>query len=351
MNGTITAAYITTQGTYSVQPTYPNTPTNITGSGSGASITITSSSDSWRTFQVRDGFVGWRPKNPQFITSSSAPGTPINGTAVLGNFSMFSTQILGNSIWTLPVVGDGSGFSISNTSNPNPQPATDASTGIILPLNADVIVSGYDAGGYPVNFGQVLLANDAITNPEDQCPPIMSFWIEVIDDPVKGFYANLMARMCGGTAGDLTPGPMCPIGKNIIPIGCVFAGLTGGGSNWTPTGFNQYFQIQIGNVYNQFETNGGGRPSYYRGAWTADALTGQIFYNGDWIIDDTATFNYDVGVDDVNSNTVTINAYPTWMYNNSTAEYGIETSEPTFVSHPNWSPIGWAPVVPEPLNP
>ena len=32
-------------------------------------------------------------------------------------------------------------------------------------------------------------------------------------------------------------------------------------------------------------------PLYHRGAWTADSLSGKIFYNGDVVIDDSVTFS------------------------------------------------------------
>jgi hypothetical protein len=115
-----------------------------------------------------------------------------------------------------------------------------------------------------------------------------SFWIEIIDSPVIGYRANLMARMFG-TSGTV-PGRQTtafPLGGNIVPIG-----IWQLSANVNVTGYLPFItaseQIQAVNLVNRFPQGF----NTYRGIWSDLYLalpagkTNLAFYPGD-IVEDT----------------------------------------------------------------
>lgn len=307
-------------GSYTVPPTYPANLTAISGIGTGATVTITSAADSWRTFQMRDGLIRWRPAFPQFHSSTGL--LPVNGPLDFRGFSSFSgSQPSGCYEWTLGCIGDGE----SGTLVPNPQPTPALGAGIVLQDLTDVQIGGYDAGGYFVNFTQILMSNSVIGDPGTY-PPNISIWAEVIDDPVKGFYANLWARMWGGGSGFGTQGPPFPVGQNIIPIGMARTGLSDASGSWVPLNNPSYNQIQVGNVANRVTTSGGGLARCERGFWKntdgSANLGGQLFYNGDVVIDNsTNTSGTQLTLTEFTSgsDTILVAYWGIWQYNNPAA--------------------------------
>lgn len=321
--GTITGLAITTPGNYSVQPAYPNSPTG--GGGSGASVTITDSSDDWRTFQMRDGVVSARPQHPQFYTGNTSV-QPINGTVLLNvPAQALLVNPFGNFEWFLAVIND-------SQSGPDSTPTVRNETGIVMsPTEAQI--SGFDSGGKQLIFGQILMALDSRDTGAEYLG--MSLWAEIIDDPVKGLYANLWGKMIRT---DGAPGTICPTGSNIIPIGTV---------DYIDPTTPSYQQFQTGNLINRFPRAGGGYVKNYRGAWTGDALSGQLFYKGDEVVDDTATVGVPCAT--FGPDPVTIDAYLIWTYLGPTSDTGFNVEAVAPVA-PKWIRTGWTPYIPSPIN-
>lgn len=266
---------------------YPGAITG--GAGNGATLTIpTDGNDSWRTFQIRDGLVGWRPRFPQFHAGSLPNNVFIIGSNGDGNFA-----------WTLYVRNDsqmssgGSGLPVSLFGTPlDPFPTASASitrSGVILQDSTDTLISGFDSGGSTILAGQILLSNTLLG--QGGFAPAASFWIEITDSATKGFYANLWGRMIGPIETP-RPGVAYPSGNNIIPLGLVICdnfNFSGGG--FIPGIRPAFQQRQCGNFLNQYTNSANGGLMNYRGAWGVDSLSGQLFYPGDIVVDDTVQYN------------------------------------------------------------
>jgi hypothetical protein len=297
-SGMIYQAVVDNLGSYSVQPTYPNFP--IGGSGSGFSFSLGTSADNWRSFQVRDGYIGARSlywlnddnyigdPNP-FITWNYIPRFPLNFL----NFSNGETEML--------AYLDGQGVGINGS--PNQAPYSSGSA-IKLLANVDQLISGVDSvTGEYVRYEQIIMCDFDIGPSQDPSDAKVSFWIEIIDDETSGFGINVWARMCGydtsgGSAPVMNSQPF-PVGPNIIPIGVASSNFNYDFDTGVITPLNefQYYQVLAGGLSGRYPITGGsvfaalpnaiGKQMSYRGKWLADVLEGQVFYPGDVVVDDS----------------------------------------------------------------
>ena len=232
--------------------------------------------DSWRTFQMRNGLIGFRPK---FVY-------PGGFNPAQGNFEV-----------PTEVFQDG----VTDFSAPAPivaPPAVAASQQVILANDKDTQISGYDANNNPVGFYQFL--PDDTWDSSSGSDIMFSVWAEIIDVknsvPEGGNpYANLWARMFTYDIDDGTGRPTVPFpnaAPNIFPI-CyaTLEGNLGLGGTKATAGTWMIHQLQIGNLINRYPqlifVNGRiiGTPCL-RGWWKADSLAGQIIYPGDLVVDD-----------------------------------------------------------------
>jgi len=108
------------------------------------------------------------------------------------------------------------------------------------------------------------------------------FWIEITDDPTDGLTVILNGQLVSKAIFANTPPPIFrgtifPVGENIFPIG------------WVEYPSGDIQQYQVGNLVNRYlpYTLGNSSPLNYRGRWDADSLSGQAFYNGDLVQDDS----------------------------------------------------------------
>ena len=225
-----------------------------------------SAADSWRTFQMRDGLLGARSR---YSKVNFAIGDGV-GT-VFGNYEN-----------ELVVVQDQqsslSGFLF--TSIP-------ISGQIELSKTQDTLIVGVDGSGNAVGYSQFLPAPDF----DDLGQIFFSIYLEIIDSPTPiasisgvNLYANLKGRMFAGQG--VIAGTAFDVGQNIIPIAIGFY-----------DGHSQevgIIQIQTGNCVNRFpaysESTGFGQTMNFLGDWTAQSLSGQLFYPCDTITSSSHLF-------------------------------------------------------------
>jgi len=259
---------------------------------------LTDSKDTWRTFQIRDGFVSGRSKYWKNQVNNAGSSPAFSEFPVLTNFSY---NFIGNFESAIPVFQDGEGFVNDNDyAFPSAQQAIGYVTAKIIELavNADTLISGCDATGTYFNYAQIVLPKWAY-NSSSQYPQA-AFWIEIVDHPTNGFVANLYGRMYGSPVKfpHVQTEPF-PSDNAVIPLGCVIPQFasTDGGYTFQPTGVTQFYQYQVGNCVNRFPamnkitgaSNAIGELQCFRVNWIQNSLSGQVFYPGDSVYDDTST--------------------------------------------------------------
>jgi len=260
---------------------------------------LTDSKDTWRTFQIRDGIISARSKYWIYYRNylNASPTIDFANSQIL-----FEERFMGNFEIPLFVFQDNQGFQFENDYPfPPAQQSTYGESGsrIELALATDTLISGYDSSGTYVNYAQIVLPKwDVVSGSQ---LPQASFWVETVDDPVKGIIANLYGRMYGGSPGfypSVQADPF-PADNSVIPIGTVVPAFdtADGGFTYKPTGVTQFYQYQVGNCVNRFPamnkitgaSNAIGEFQCFRGNWIQNSLSGQVFYPGDSVYDDTAT--------------------------------------------------------------
>jgi hypothetical protein len=304
--GTVTQA-----GQYSIPPDYPAMVSG--GTGAGAQVTILSQQDNWRCFQIRSGTVGTRPKWAfdyyRFLTNVII----INPMSVPGG----SPEL---------VIGINCDGNLGNQTAPAAAGAVGIVTIPSVESGTPVIIYGYlpdGPGGKAstfVTYGQIILDNSQFDPDSNRYLTACMFWLEIIDDPVTldGFYVNLMAQTCGYGLGWGYNVPF-PTGSNIIPLGVVRTDSLD--LNITID------QIQSGNAVNRWAGMAGGSVQTLRGRWTADSLSGQFFYPGDVIIDDSNTYT----LEDSFSHPIATYQF-NWVY---VGNAGTVTNTP-FIGYSDW---------------
>jgi len=259
---------------------------------------ITNSKNSWRTFQIRSGWLGAKSC---FAIAGASPTMP----ATIANFEipMFVTSDIGTGN------GDNAYDNLADIGEPFAPLIPNKGGDKLLSNTTDtVLATAGDIFSY-----QIVLQPDYDSNGNIWA----SFWIDVEDtgELLSFIHPVLYGRMYGAGLG--RPTDAFPIdGPNIIPIGTIQINsypVWNGGT--TGTHINQ---IHTGNLLNRFAGNYPsakiGSPIYWRGRWSADDLSGQAFYDGDGVLDDVNGYTKSgVGFNKV------------WIYKGGA---GIETDPP-----------------------
>ena len=226
---------------------------------------VLKASDSWRTFQMRDGLIGFRSK--YFAPSQ-------------GNFE-----------WPVGVFQDGKQDYSQPVTNIALPPWT-ADQQIILSNTHDTLISGYDTSNNPVGFYQFLPDN---TWDSGSISAIcFSVYVEIIDipnSPTSQAYANLWGRMWTGEPTDPTGRPtgIFPAPKpNLFPIMyAVLKGSQESGGQKATGGTWRMVNYQVGNLVNRFpvtpspETFPIGSALNFRDVF----IPGQVYWPGDIVTD------------------------------------------------------------------
>ncbi len=161
---------------------------------------------------------------------------------------------------------------------------------VIIDNSAPTILYGRPAGSSdPITQASQIVLNQEVNDIlEDQSTWCAAFWIEIIDNEINGFYANLMGQMFSTTAAPSSGRTGIPFvsGANIIPISILRLAHTGV-NNTGPIG--QYFeQVQSGNLINRYPAG----TNINRGRWVdiyaATTSLNVNFYPGDTVVDDSS---------------------------------------------------------------
>ncbi len=267
--------------------------------------------NSWRTFQISGGFVGTRSK---YLYANLADTYFGNSD---GNYEI--------PLFCFGTDGDDNA-SYGGTIQHNPN------TGGDIPLDPTLPTLIFDGSTPSAGWviGQILLDTTYYNTVSGF---MAAFWIQIVDDPAIGVYSKLYGQMIDASSLPVSP---FPSGQDIIPIGTVNF-ITSSGSI-TPPYVQQVGlidQYQFGHLVNRypcFPTSATlttvDTPQFaaMRGKWTADALSGQVFYPGDVVIDDSVADD-PVGVYDV---------YGVYM---RYREPNVATVSPATAGEPTWKQI------------
>lgn len=265
------------------------------------------------TFQIRSGLVGARSylTLPEDTAESDLTGYPLQA------FGNFEQQLFcpGTDIGTETSTDP---FYYPEVANPG--------TSVILDDSQPTLLWGVTAGS-PINtpatsFNQIVM-NQRVSGNAQERNASAGFWLQIIDDPLNGIYANLMGQMFDYNQNPPRGLSPYPSGSNIVPLGVVaysFNIFTNGFSVTTE-------QAQGGNLINRFPPTLGS----FRGAWNAlfaalpAGKTNLVFYPGDIVIDDTAPNPFASG-----SGVTSGNFYLKWIVS---------------ATAPLWLPVGSSPAV------
>lgn len=201
----------------------------------------------WQCWQVRSGLAAGRSQN--FIDT--------------GNFGDYYRY--GEERRQVLTGTDGLDF-LATTTKPNPLETNQI---VLLTESGDV---GADAGN---------TATFIINNELDTFQAICaSFWIEINDDPLTGLSFQIKSRRW---TMDVAP-PFAhfkyPIAPNVIPIGYVLP-KDGPSAPTNPYDLVTYQEL-FDHAVNRYATGAGGAsPSFWRGYWIDDNLSGKVFWPGD----------------------------------------------------------------------
>lgn len=259
------------------------------------------------TFQIRGGLIGYRsrhflPNDGTFIPDPPVYGDTENILSTVGTDS-FASNYSPNSF-----LGD------QMFSDPQPSIPSVNNQGEIQLLNSTDVIIGENSLD---NLVQVVLASE-LDATNSRCA---SFWLEAIDDVGYGYLLRLWGRMFSITPGDPNGRPVEKFpapAQNIFQIGCVEVKST-----------NVIFVIQYlrDHLIGRYPVGGGDieSPLYFRGFWNSDALSNQVFYTGDIVVDDTQLSSH---------NTTS----GTFSFNKQYAYVGGIGSES---SAPHFNPLRW----------
>lgn len=233
------------------------------------------------TIQIRSGIVGAR-------TYLNSPESDIDGS-IANTIGNFEQDIYVECTDSIPVV---SGLSFGNDFY---YPQTPNSTGdsVVLDNTADTLLYGLPPGSSDdsdfVLATQIVLNQNVTDENVDDDTWSASFWIEIIDDPTNGLYANLMGRMFSGDTAPSSGRTIIPFpaGAGIVPLGIVRLGYSGANDTGK---IGQYFeQMQGGNCINRFPPGVNIQRGYWKAIFAAlpAGSTHLAFYPGDQVVDDT----------------------------------------------------------------
>lgn len=201
------------------------------------------------TYQVRSGYIGYRSKNFAFAGATF-------------EFPVFCHCTDGTVLFYEP-------------------PSANNGSTVILQNLADVLI--YDpTTATPTVFPQIAL--DPALDGLQSCKA--SFYIKLIDDPVNGLYAQLWGRMYTEDPEIFRQFGILPsyVDSSIILIGSVE-----NSGALSQAGTHQYLSSNLVNRYAALAPLGTnfGPINIQRGYWDQDSLSGQVFYRGDIVVDDT----------------------------------------------------------------
>jgi hypothetical protein len=261
------------------------------------------------TFQIRGGLIGYRSQywmgtlsGWDFEQAMEADCTDgLNGVAV------FANSAAANPIPPMPFVAQ-----------------------VTLANATDTLI--WDGAG---TFGASQIVLNSTPDSLDTIQA--AFWIKIIDDPDLGIYPQLWGRMWTNDPVDPTGRPTTPypntegVNQSIIRLGNLFQVYDfdvgpGGLPGWS---INQY---QLGNLVNRYAALAPlsapfATPNNIRGYWLANSLSGEVFYDGDLVIDDSIII--------VTALSDGQNFYGVYVY---THGFNIETASPAANGY-NWTRI------------
>lgn len=249
-------------------------------------------------FQIRDGIIGFRSK--YFLST---------------DLELSGGSIINSGSYEIPVYCQNTDLSLDNTQFPgidfSRQPANYSSSPQTL-----------DAGGVATIIGPL----QTIVIPPTYANGHAVFWVEITDDPAHGITVATYGKITNPQMGDNFS--FYPQGANVFPIGYVsyFQGV------------KKIQQYQTGNLTNRYlpYTIGGNSPLNYRGRWSADSLSGQAFYDGDVVEDDSQVLqSFWVSSSSGGAVTTNLQFYGAFVY---TAGAAIETTNPA-ANLANWTRI------------
>jgi len=216
------------------------------------------------TYQVRSGYVSWR--------SAYKLTVPLMGEAFspMGN----NEQLI---------------YCLCTDFTTNFQAQPTAGTGGNVPLANATDTLIFDPTGGSFAYAQVVINADLDANNQR----LFSFWINIVDnpDPLIGVYAQLWGRMW-------TTDVVNVLGRNSQPFPGGYSTIPLGFYDGTDAGI--VTQLQFNNVLNRFSPSPSGSlvspAGILRGYWSeiiAASPTGQIFWSGDRVVDDTVIIKTD----------------------------------------------------------
>jgi hypothetical protein len=306
-SGNLLAAYVDTVGSYSTQPAYPC----ALASGS-ATVTVLSSADSWRVIQIGAGNIGVRP---QFEIHVDPPNYPFVSPSTISTIE----GPAGNELVA--------GLDIDGTSTSQLGYAAPSANGFVVTLppwfadSPKQLVYGAMDDGTEVKYGQILLDDSKFADEQS----VATFWIEIIDDVSRGYFVNVYGQMVS---------PLESIWPNdrpdIIPIGYITP-------SQNPQATQIYTSIQqyiTTDLTNRWPNSKNGYAPTFRGWWSADSLSGQFFWPGDIVTDDSVTTNT-VDYNGIGG-PATAQIYKQWQY---TGTPGTQT-DPPHVNYSSWKGLG-----------
>ena len=279
-SGAVLSAVVTTAGNYTTPPIFPATCTG--GGGTDCMVTLLSYANATNNVcQIRSGCVSARSQLDPFAPGNyGGVGAIIQQPSSQGNYEyVFAVDLDGNFFEQYAYAGVD-----SDISGPAWELVYKDSV-VTLNTGADIatpkLIYGILPDGTSVSFGQIFIPYSAINQ-------VASFWMEIVDQqsPQKLFTVQVWGVMVAIQQGDYPS--QFPTGPNIIPIGDFSPQPDGG----------LVTQVQAGNLVNRWPAmklpvTGGtstllGLPEIFRGYWAGDSLSGQNFYDGDVVIDDSA---------------------------------------------------------------
>lgn len=214
---------------------------------------VTNGTDSWRSFAVRSGFIGYRSKY-KLPTGGRDP--------YWGEFSSKYEQPLFVADGSDGIVSSAAG-GIRNFETATPAPISGFTT---VQLSGTTTATGSG----PTLF--VLTNDSASPGNWTGC----AIWAEVTDVAVTGATVAIKARMLLSSGG-LTGG-FPNSAENIIPLAFIFPITAFGIYDPSTPASLVPMQMAFDHVLNRYPASGS-----WRGNWDDDSLSGQIFYPGDLV--------------------------------------------------------------------
>lgn len=184
---------------------------------------------------------------------------------------------------------------LDNTPQFDSQPTALTGGNITLDNLVDTLI--YDSGPLNLQVGNTKqIVFDGTSDIAGSA--LSSYWIEVIDTAAAGATQGLSFKLWGRMFqihGDAPPArqetPFPTASASIIPLGIVTCQLG------TIISIEQFVSSNLINRYPQSPLNSKcSTAGFLRGAWTADSLSGQVFWPGDLVVNDSAILQTIAGI-------------------------------------------------------